>query len=715
MHSPEPQRSYSWHQSHDQATVLFLVPYGTSEADIKVEIEPTGNYLVAGVRGQPPTIKGRLYSRVDSTTSMWQLEPPRSRSRLSARERTNSTTSTASTHSSYAFISDPEISSSFAASLESGPVSDSEDISSPLGFSSPNLSSGDIHEGAFPPHRVGSSHPVSRSVSPGHAQRSLPSSYYSSLESLHSHRAGRLLTLHLEKQQSIIWPSLIVGPAPDTLSPPIANSIVFDASDELEHQYNMDPTSLILIALDLLDIRKNKEEAFEYFLRAWHQAHTPSATMKLVSQYLPLQATADLVESVKPAARGTTSYYVQCMGGSSGLAQLYLEAGMLHLEGAASALLMSSSSSLSSLRVALPIPSGEGGTDAWKRDREAAGKYFERARLLRPSLDTPTLPPPGLISRNPSEQLEMPSLELHCSPEPARRRRKLKEETTLFHNREAKLDDLDNTWYLYIPGLVGAGTALLVVGAGNTSNMTPNRVLVILNQPFSETLFLRLWNSSQWHCCADGGANRLFDTMGAQRSLYLPDLIKGDLDSIRNDVKDFYISHGVPVVEDPDQYSTDLMKCVSAIQDKEAKEQRGEYDIILLGGLAGRLDQTIHTLSYLHKLRKSRKRVFAVTDDNVGWVLDAGEHTIHIDHSILGPTCGLLPVGIDSTVLSTTGLRWNLSNNESSFDGMVSTSNHLVPEENEVWIKTTNPIWWTAELRIFPESRLQYVSHTICP
>ncbi|KAJ7494679.1 thiamine pyrophosphokinase [Mycena galericulata] len=233
----------------------------------------------------------------------------------------------------------------------------------------------------------------------------------------------------------------------------------------------------------------------------------------------------------------------------------------------------------------------------------------------------------------------------------------------------------------------------------NTQDTSRNRALIILNQPFSEALFMRLWNSSQWHCCADGGANRLFDSMHAHRSLYLPDLIKGDLDSIRSDVKEFYISHGVTVVEDPDQYSTDLMKCVSAIQDKEVQEQRDEYDIILLGGLSGRLDQTVHTLSYLHKLRHTRKRVFAVTDDNVGWVLDAGEHTIQIDHSVLGPTCGLLPVGIDSTLLSTTGLRWNLSNQESSFNGLVSTSNHLVPEENTVWIKTTKPIWWTAELR----------------
>ena len=98
----------------------------------------------------------------------------------------------------------------------------------------------------------------------------------------------------------------------------------------------------------------------------------------------------------------------------------------------------------------------------------------------------------------------------------------------------------------------------------------------------------------------------------------------------------------------------------------------------MLGGLTGRLDQTIHTLSYLHKLRKTRKKVYAITDENVGWVLDSvsciclwhipallmhtvkGEHTIEIDHDMLGKTCGLLPIGVASTVLSTTGLQWNL-------------------------------------------------------
>ncbi|KAH0585417.1 hypothetical protein H2248_008658 [Termitomyces sp. 'cryptogamus'] len=191
---------------------------------------------------------------------------------------------------------------------------------------------------------------------------------------------------------------------------------------------------------------------------------------------------------------------------------------------------------------------------------------------------------------------------------------------------------------------------------------TPH-ALIILNQPFSLELLDRIWNSCIWRACADGGANRLYDLFSddpESRTVYLPHLIKGDLDSIRDDVCSFYQSLGVPVVHDADQDSTDLMKCVSAIEDRESNKPGVRYDIVLLGGLAGRLDQTIHTLSYLHKLRKTRERVFAVTDDNVGWVLDAGEHVIEIDHSLLGQTCGLLPIGIDSTILTTSGLRWNL-------------------------------------------------------
>lgn len=45
-------------------------------------------------------------------------------------------------------------------------------------------------------------------------------------------------------------------------------------------------------------------------------------------------------------------------------------------------------------------------------------------------------------------------------------------------------------------------------------------------------------------------------------------------------------------------------------------------------------------------------------------------------------------------------LRCNLAERESCFDGMVSTSNHLVPNEQVVYVKTTKPIFWTVELQV---------------
>jgi len=179
---------------------------------------------------------------------------------------------------------------------------------------------------------------------------------------------------------------------------------------------------------------------------------------------------------------------------------------------------------------------------------------------------------------------------------------------------------------------------------------------------------------------------------------FLPDLIKGDLDSLRKDVKQYYLSLGVNVVRDGDEYSTDLGKCIKSLSEKERAEGI-QYDILILGGLAGRLDQTVHTLSAVHKLRKVRERVFVISDENVAWVLDEGEHHIHIDHKAFGQTCGLLPLGIDHTTLTTQGLEWNLTDAKSEFDGLLSTSNHLLPDEPIVYVKTTEPIWWTMEIR----------------
>ena len=108
--------------------------------------------------------------------------------------------------------------------------------------------------------------------------------------------------------------------------------------------------------------------------------------------------------------------------------------------------------------------------------------------------------------------------------------------------------------------------------------------LIILNQPFSKGLLHRLWYTSDWHCCADGGANRLYDllmmrsdadadastgggngwiarltswwfsirwrrTEMEEKEDYIPDLVKGDLDSLREDVRRYYETRVSAVID----------------------------------------------------------------------------------------------------------------------------------------------------------------------
>jgi len=102
--------------------------------------------------------------------------------------------------------------------------------------------------------------------------------------------------------------------------------------------------------------------------------------------------------------------------------------------------------------------------------------------------------------------------------------------------------------------------------------------LIILNQPFSVALFDRVWNSCDWRCCADGGANRLYDLFitsdiedGATvRGHFLPNLIKGDLDSIRDDVRSYYQSHVscisfVYVIRYVEKYHRGCLYCMMTI------------------------------------------------------------------------------------------------------------------------------------------------------
>lgn len=181
----------------------------------------------------------------------WNFEPTDN-----PRRRTASTASTMSTQSSYAYVSDAEISSSFAASLDSAQVSDNDsDAASP--------------ERALEERRLGATVPAfpQRALHsyPGSPQATSLESSLSSLDSLQQERAARLLTIVLVKERSTYWPRVIDGPIPDTYSPTPTGPFTLDLETE-RRKYNMDPTTLGLLGEEYLRTRNDKEDAFEYFV-----------------------------------------------------------------------------------------------------------------------------------------------------------------------------------------------------------------------------------------------------------------------------------------------------------------------------------------------------------------------------------------------------------------------------------------------------------------
>lgn len=250
--------------------------------------------------------------------------------------------------------------------------------------------------------------------------------------------------------------------------------------------------------------------------------------MRLVAHFVPVTTVipAPNLSSSNtpppPPRRGTAEYYVKCLGGNTGLAQLFLEAGLAHLEGIASKLISSNYSPLNSIRHNESISQSsraESSTQLWKRDRACARTYFERARRLAPSLDSkiPYLPEetdvrlvdrPNPVSRNRGRprrsplrvgttsssdadaegdgverskvEFQMPSIYVEQGGRTLRpgdaslagikgdstvrvRRRRQQASEALLEKPPSDTEDDESTWYLYLPSLVGAGTALLVV------------------------------------------------------------------------------------------------------------------------------------------------------------------------------------------------------------------------------------------------------------
>lgn len=181
------------------------------------------------------------------------------------------------------------------------------------------------------------------------------------------------------------------------------------------------------------------------------------------------------------------------------------------------------------------------------------------------------------------------------------------------------------------------------------------------------------------------------------RNRYKPDVIKGDMDSIRTEVLDFYSNLGTKTFDESnDQDTTDLHKCIAFIRDFTPNLDKSNLCVLVAGALGGRFDHEVGNINVLYHF--STMRIVLISNDCFIQLLPrTHSHEIHIQSSVEGPHCGLVPVGMPSGSTTTTGLQWDLTDTEMKFGGLVSTSN--IVKEEKITVRSDTDLLWTISIK----------------
>lgn len=265
----------------------------------------------------------------------------------------------------------------------------------------------------------------------------------------------------------------------------------------------------------------------------------------------------------------------------------------------------------------------------------------------------------------------------------------------------------------------------------------------------------------------------------------LPDMIVGDLDSLRPSVRQHYEKLGVSIIQDPDQYSTDFTKCLKYLNTHAAEiiaasprrrtplprdgspvgtassppkqaSADSTLEIVILGGLGGRVDQAFSQIHHLYMMTQTQRELreasqtpnrtevqgskpsaggnlYLVSEESITFVLQHGKNIIHTpatkradigSASLPGSEAevsetprkrkrdqeqeqeqepgyffeeniGIIPLSATASI-TTRGFEWDVQDWRTEIGGQLSTSNHIRADTVEV--ETSVPVLFTVEL-----------------
>ena len=100
------------------------------------------------------------------------------------------------------------------------------------------------------------------------------------------------------------------------------------------------------------------------------------------------------------------------------------------------------------------------------------------------------------------------------------------------------------------------------------------------------------------------------------------------------------------------------------------------------------------------KWQSTFDRIVLLTGDTLSCLLQGpGSHTLQVIPEVEGPICGLIPIAGPVECVSTSGFKWNLSDQRMEWGVLVSTSNEIdVAPGDAVHVNTSQSLLWTCSL-----------------
>jgi thiamine pyrophosphokinase len=153
--------------------------------------------------------------------------------------------------------------------------------------------------------------------------------------------------------------------------------------------------------------------------------------------------------------------------------------------------------------------------------------------------------------------------------------------------------------------------------------------------------------------------------------------------------------------------------------------RKEQLDILVLGGLGGRVDQGFSQVHHLYAAYEEKRQsttsqtgdLYLLSEESVSFILPPGKNVIHTpfthqqrpehqeeeekekDKKVFSENVGIIPLS-GPTLISLKGFEWDVTDWRTEIGGQLSTSNHIRADKLEVDVGTdiNRAVLFTVEL-----------------